>query len=257
MKYVRGSIDGRSFSAIVDGSDYLVLSGEPWQEGAAPTGERLPSAGVSVLSPVERPGKILCVGRNYRAHAEEFGNEAPSEPQLFFKPASAIIGPDDEIVRPHQSARTDFEGEMAVVIGRTARNVSASDALDFVFGYTVANDVTARDLQKTDLQWARAKGFDTFCPLGPGIETEFDPTTAHLQSRRNGELTQDGPLADMIHGVPEIIAYASEAFTLEPGDVILTGTLAGVGPFEAGDVIEITIEGLGTLRNRVRDEPPR
>jgi 2-keto-4-pentenoate hydratase/2-oxohepta-3-ene-1,7-dioic acid hydratase in catechol pathway len=172
---------------------------------------------------------------------------------LFFKPNTSVIGPGDAIVRPKQSTFTSFEGELAAVIGRIAKNVPAESALDYVFGYTIANDVTARDLQKTDGQWARAKGFDTFCPLGPAIETEFSFDGARIVTRLNGEVAQDGAISDMIHSVADIIAYASAAFTLLPGDVILTGTPAGVGPFVGGDVIEVEITGLGILRNTARD----
>jgi 2-keto-4-pentenoate hydratase/2-oxohepta-3-ene-1,7-dioic acid hydratase in catechol pathway len=181
------------------------------------------------------------------------GGEAPAEPLLFLKPNTAVVGPGDAIVRPPQSTRTDFEGELAVVIGRIAKNVPAASALDYVFGYTLGNDVTARDLQKSDGQWTRAKGFDTFCPLGPAIETDFDAAAATLQTRVNGEIKQSAPLTDMIHSVPDIIAYASAVFTLLPGDVILTGTPAGIGPVVAGDVVEVEISGLGVLRNPVRD----
>ena len=175
---------------------------------------------------------------------------------MFLKPNTSVIGPGDTIVRPPQSERTDYEGELAAVIGRVAKNVSVADALDHVFGYTIGNDVTARDLQKTDGQWARAKGFDTFCPLGPAIETEFDPASdVRIVTRVNGEVRQDGTLGNMVHSVAEFISYASHAFTLLPGDVILAGTPAGVGPFVAGDVVEVEITGLGTLRNPVRDAP--
>ncbi|OJU32588.1 MAG: 2-hydroxyhepta-2,4-diene-1,7-dioate isomerase, partial [Rhizobiales bacterium 68-8] len=182
------------------------------------------------------------------------GGEAPAAPLLFLKPNTAVIGPGDAIVRPSQSERTDFEGELAIVIGRVAKNVPASAALDYVFGYTIGNDVTARDLQKSDGQWARAKGFDTFCPLGPAIETEFDlEGGARIVTRVDGDVRQDGPISDMVHSVPEIIAYASAAFTLLPGDVILTGTPAGIGPFDAGQTVEVEITGLGTLRNTARN----
>lgn len=198
--------------------------------------------------------KVVCVGKNYRDHAAEMGGEAPAEPLLFLKPNTSVIGPGDVIVRPRQSERTDFEGELAVVIGRVAKDVSAVDADSYIFGYTVANDVTARDLQRSDGQWARAKGFDTFCPLGPVIETEFDLDGGHrIVSRVNGEVRQDGPLSDMVHSVADIIAYASAAFTLLPGDVVLTGTPAGIGPFEAGDTVEVEISGIGVLRTTARD----
>jgi 2-keto-4-pentenoate hydratase/2-oxohepta-3-ene-1,7-dioic acid hydratase in catechol pathway len=184
------------------------------------------------------------------------GGEAPAEPLLFLKPNTAVIGPGDTIVRPAISQQTEYEGELAVVIGKVAKNVAAQDALDYVLGYTIANDVTARDLQRADGQWTRAKGFDTFCPLGPTINTDFDPSAATIETRVNGEVRQKAPLTDMIHSVEEIIAYASAVFTLLPGDVILTGTPAGVGTFVAGDTVEVEITGLGILRSAVRDAVP-
>ncbi|SFI27337.1 MULTISPECIES: fumarylacetoacetate hydrolase family protein [Microbacterium] len=239
---------------IVDETDLVVLSGDPMFAGFDTTGERVPLSEVTLLAPVIPRSKIVCVGKNYHDHAAEMGGEAPAEPMLFLKPNTSVIGPNDAIVRPVQSQRTDFEGELAVVIGRIAKNVPAENALDYVLGYTIGNDVTARDLQRSDGQWSRAKGFDTFCPLGPAIETDFDlDGGARVVTRVNGEVRQDGPISDMVHSVPDIIAYASAAFTLLPGDVILTGTPAGIGPFQAGDVVEVEITGLGVLRNTVRD----
>jgi 2-keto-4-pentenoate hydratase/2-oxohepta-3-ene-1,7-dioic acid hydratase in catechol pathway len=238
---------------IVDGTELVVLAGDPMFAGYETTGERVPVADVALLAPVIPRSKVVCVGKNYADHAAEMGGEAPKEPLLFFKPNTAVIGPNDSIVRPPQSERTDYEGELAVVIGRIAKNVPAAQALDYVFGYTIANDVTARDLQKSDGQWARAKGFDTFCPLGPAIETEFDAASATLTTRLNGDVVQQAPISDMIHSIPDVIAYASAAFTLLPGDVILTGPPAGIGAFGAGDVVEVEITGLGILRNPARD----
>jgi 2-keto-4-pentenoate hydratase/2-oxohepta-3-ene-1,7-dioic acid hydratase in catechol pathway len=238
---------------IVDDTDLVVLSGDPMFAGFEPTGERVPLSEAALLAPVIPRSKVVCVGKNYADHAAEMGGEAPAEPLLFLKPNTAVIGPGDAIVRPRQSQNTHFEGELAVVIGRVAKNVPAERAEEYVFGYTVANDVTARDLQRSDGQWARAKGFDTFCPLGPVIETEFDAASATLVTRRNGEVAQQAPLTDMIHSVADIIAYASAAFTLLPGDVILTGTPAGVGPFVAGDEVEVEVSGIGVLRNPARD----
>jgi 2-keto-4-pentenoate hydratase/2-oxohepta-3-ene-1,7-dioic acid hydratase in catechol pathway len=238
---------------IVDERELVVLAGDPMFAGYDTTGERVPIGDVALLAPVIPRSKVVCVGKNYADHAAEMGGEAPAEPLLFLKPNTAVIGPDDVIVRPPQSQNTHFEGELAAVIGRIAKNVPAERAADYVFGYTVANDVTARDLQRSDGQWSRAKGFDTFCPLGPIIETDFDPASGRIETRRNGEVTQSAPLDDMIHPVADIIAYASAAFTLLPGDVILTGTPAGVGPFVAGDVLEVEVPGIGILRNTVRD----
>ncbi|KIC57647.1 MULTISPECIES: fumarylacetoacetate hydrolase family protein [Microbacterium] len=254
MRIVRFSHNEAIRFGIVDETELVVLAGDPLFAGFETTGERVPLGEVALLAPVIPRSKIVCVGKNYRDHAAEMGGEAPAAPLLFLKPNTAVIGPGDAIVRPSQSERTDFEGELAIVIGRVAKNVPASAALDYVFGYTIGNDVTARDLQKSDGQWARAKGFDTFCPLGPAIETEFDlEGGARIVTRVDGDVRQDGPISDMVHSVPEIIAYASAAFTLLPGDVILTGTPAGIGPFDAGQTIEIEITGLGTLRNTARN----
>lgn len=256
MKIARFSHDDAILFGIVDEKDLVVLSGDPLFAGYEPTGDRVPIADAVLLAPVIPRSKIVCVGKNYHDHAAEMGGEAPEEPLLFLKPNTAVIGPGDTIVRPRISEQTEYEGELAVVIGKVAKNVSAADALDHVLGYTIANDVTARDLQRKDGQWARAKGFDTFCPLGPTISTDFDVASATIETRVNGEVRQKAPLTDMIHSVEEIIAYASAVFTLLPGDVILTGTPAGVGTFVAGDTVEVEITGLGILRSAVRDAVP-
>lgn len=253
MRIARFSHNDAIKYGIVDETDLVVLAGDPMFAGFETTGERVPLADAALLAPVIPRSKVVCVGLNYVDHASEVSMEAPAEPLLFIKPNTAVVGPGDAIVRPRQSQQTEFEGELAVVIGRIAKNVTAENALDYVFGYTIGNDISARDLQFSDGQWARAKGFDTFCPLGPAIETDFDPEKARLTTSLNGEIKQDAPLSDMIFSVAEIVAYASEAFTLLPGDVILTGTPAGVGPFVAGDKIEVAISGLGTLRNTARD----
>ncbi|KNY07196.1 fumarylacetoacetate hydrolase family protein [Microbacterium sp. GCS4] len=255
MKIARFSHDDAILFGIVDDTDLVVLAGDPLFAGYETTGVRVPIADAVILAPVIPRSKIVCVGKNYHDHAAEMGGEAPEEPLLFLKPNTSVIGPGDAIVRPAISERTEYEGELAVVIGRVAKNVSAADALDHVLGYTIANDVTARDLQRKDGQWTRAKGFDTFCPLGPTINTDFDPTTATIETRVNGEVRQHAPLTDMIHSVAAIIEHASAVFTLLPGDVILTGTPAGVGAFSAGDTVEVEITGLGILRNIVRDAP--
>lgn len=254
MKIARFSYQDTLRYGIVDEAELVVLTGDPLFVGFETTGQRIPLGEVALLAPVIPRSKIVCVGKNYHDHAAEMGGSAPEEPLLFFKPNTSVIGPGDTIVRPVQSQDTQHEGELAVVIGRVAKNVIEANALDYVFGYTIANDVTARDLQRKDGQWARAKGFDTFCPLGPVIETEFDPDgDAVLITRVNGDVRQEAPLTDMVHSVAAIIAHAAAAFTLLPGDVILTGTPAGVGPFVAGDTVEVEIDGLGTLRNSVRD----
>ena len=252
MKIARFSTGGDPRFGIVDDDEIVVLRGDPMFSGFDTTEERIPLADVKLLAPVIPRSKVVAVGRNYREHAAELGNEAPAEPLLFLKPNTSVVGPGDTIVRPQQSSRVDFEGELAVVIGSIAKNVSEADAASVVFGYTVANDVTARDMQEKDGQWARAKGFDTFCPLGPVIETEFEVASQGIETRVNGEVRQSGRLDEMVHSVASVIAYASAVFTLLPGDVILTGTPAGVGPIVAGDTVEVTVEGIGTLSNPVR-----
>ncbi|GIV69975.1 fumarylacetoacetate hydrolase family protein [Caldilinea sp.] len=205
---------------------------------------------VRLLAPVT-PSKIACVGRNYAEHAAELGNEVPPEPLIFLKPPSSVIGPDQPVIYPSSSERVDHEAELAVVIGRRCRNVAEADALQYVFGYTVANDVTARDLQKKDGQWTRAKGFDTFAPIGPWIDTTFDPTDRTVRCLVNGEVRQQGATSWMIYSIPRIIAHIARFMTLEPGDVILTGTPSGVGPVKPGDVMTVEVEGLGAIRNPV------
>lgn len=211
---------------------------------------------VSLLGPCQ-PTKILGVGLNYRTHAAEVGQVVPPEPLLFFKPPSSVIGPLKPIVYPLLSQQVDYEGELAVVIGQRVRNVSPEKARDFVLGYTCGNDVTARDLQRQDDQWTRAKGSDTFCPLGPYIVTDLDPAHLAIRTWVNGEIRQSASTADMVFSVAELIAYISQVMTLEPGDVILTGTPAGVGPLQPGDVVEVEIEGIGTLRNPVVSQGTR
>jgi 2-keto-4-pentenoate hydratase/2-oxohepta-3-ene-1,7-dioic acid hydratase in catechol pathway len=206
--------------------------------------------GAAMLPPVV-PSKIVCVGRNYAEHAKELGNEAPSEPILFLKPPSALLAPGGTIVRPAASQRVDFEGELAIVIGREAKNVSAARWRDYVRGFTCANDVTARDLQKKDVQFTRGKGFDTFCPIGPCIEDDLDVADVRLITRVNGDVRQDGRTSQMIFPPPFLLEFISSIMTLVPGDVILTGTPAGVGPLAAGDTVEVEIEGIGVLRNFV------
>jgi 2-keto-4-pentenoate hydratase/2-oxohepta-3-ene-1,7-dioic acid hydratase in catechol pathway len=246
---------GESISfGIVDEEEHelVVLKSDPLFAGYDPTGERVPLGEARLLAPVIPRSKVVAVGKNYREHAEEMGGEAPAEPLLFLKPNTSVIGPGDAIVLPPESAQVEHEGELAVVIGRVARRVSEADAPSVIFGYTIANDVTARDLQRRDGQWTRAKGFDTFCPLGPVISTEVDLERGVIETTVNGERRQRGSFADMVHSVPSIVAYASNVFTLLPGDVILTGTPAGVGPIEDGDRVEVTVSGLGTLANPVR-----
>ncbi|GEB46035.1 2-hydroxyhepta-2,4-diene-1,7-dioate isomerase [Microbacterium testaceum] len=254
MKIARFSYQDALRYGIVDDGELVVLAGDPMFAGFETTGERVPLADAALLAPVIPRSKVVCIGKNYHDHAAEMGGEAPAEPLMFLKPNTSVIGPNDVIVRPTSlSSHTDYEGELAVVIGRIAKNVSAERASDYIFGYTVANDITARDLQRTDGQWSRAKGFDTFCPVGPVIETDLDLDSAAITTRVNGEVRQQGPVSDMIHGIGALVAYASAVFTLLPGDLILTGTPAGVGPFEAGDTVEVEVSGIGILRNTARD----
>ncbi|MFZ3210936.1 MAG: fumarylacetoacetate hydrolase family protein [Terriglobales bacterium] len=226
--------------------------GDPFCTEFHPTMTHLPLEGTKLLAPVT-PSKIVGVGRNYREHARELGNEPPAEPLIFFKPPSSVIGPEENVVYPPLSERVDYEGELAVVIGKLCRNLRADeDARLYIRGYTCLNDMTARDLQRKDGQWWRAKGFDTFCPVGPLVSDESDPWRGvTLETRINGELKQHGTTRDFIFPLDEILRYCSQAMTLVPGDVIATGTPAGVGPVKPGDVMEVSIAGIGTLRNRV------
>ena len=206
-----------------------------------------------ILSPVV-PSKVVCLGANYKKHAEELHLDVLPEPTIFLKPASSVIASGEDILYPACATKVDYEAELAVVIGKKARNVSEQDALSYVLGYTAANDVTERDMQKRDGQWTRAKSFDTFCPLGAMIETDVDPTDLEIIGRRNGEIVQHGHTRDLINGVARSIAFISGIMTLEAGDVILTGTPEGIGALHEGDVFEVEIKGVSTLSNRVRKE---
>jgi 2-keto-4-pentenoate hydratase/2-oxohepta-3-ene-1,7-dioic acid hydratase in catechol pathway len=209
-----------------------------------------PVASIRLLAPW-MPGKIVCVGRNYADHAREHNVEVPDVPLIFLKPPSAVIGPGETVLLPPQSKQVEHEAELAVVIGRRTRHATADEAMGSVFGYTVANDVTARDLQQRDGQWTRAKGFDTFCPLGPWIDTETNPHDLRIVCRVNGQIRQLGSTREMVYSVPELIAFVSGIMTLEVGDILLTGTPAGVGRLEAGDLVQAEIEGIGVLENPV------
>jgi len=243
-----------SASADSGGLMLAELIGHPFGIGDEPvrlTGTRYPLADVRLLAPV-LPSKVVAIGKNYADHALEMGGEAPAEPVLFLKPSTAVIGPREPIVYPAElSERVDFEGELAVVIGRLCRQVPPARVPDVVFGYTCANDVTARDLQARDGQWDRAKGFDTFCPLGPWIETDTDPADLELTTIVNGEIRQNARTSQLLHGVTALVAFVSAVMTLLPGDVLLTGTPAGVGPLKDGDEVSVTIEEIGTLTNEV------
>ncbi len=208
------------------------------------------------LLPAVWPSKIVCVGRNYSDHAKELGNAVPAEPLIFMKPVSSLIASGDDIIAPSISQLVSFEGELGLIIGRSARNIAASDWHRYVWGYTCVNDVTARDLQKKDGQWTRGKGFDTFCPTGPWIvpATEVDFNSLRVQTFVNGEVKQDAPVTDMIFDPGAILAFVTRFMTLEPGDLIATGTPSGVGPIVAGDTVKVHIEGVATLENRVKNE---
>ncbi len=243
---VGGDGDDTGAQAVVS-----VLDGDPLYRSVQLTGEQLALADVRLLAPVIPRSKVVGVGRNYADHAAEMAADVPAEPLLFLKPNTAVVGPGDPVALPSQSAEVHHEAELAVVIGRLCRDVPIERVGEVVFGYTCANDVTARDLQRSDGQWARAKGFDSFCPLGPWVETELDTSDLAVTCTCGGELRQAGRTKQMIFDVPALVAYVSAAFTLLPGDVILTGTPAGVGPLLAGDEVAVSVEGIGTLTNRV------
>ncbi len=255
MRVARFRHYDRILFGVQDGDEYVVLAGDPIAVGFETLDERVPVDQATLLAPVIPRSKVVCVGKNYRDHAAEMGGEVPAEPLLFLKPNTAVIGPNDHIVKPSFVDRVDYEGELAVVIGKVARNVSAANAMDVVFGYTIANDVTARELQQKDGQWTRAKGFDTFCPLGPFIETELDLGSSSLKTSVNGEVRQQGTFDQLVFSIPTIIEYASAVFTLLPGDVILTGTPAGIGPMNVGDEVTVEIAGIGSLSNTLATSP--
>lgn len=250
VRYTTG--DDPSYGVIQGepGGEWIAqVSGDPLYTPVAGTGKRVELDDVRLLAPVIPRSKIIGIGRNYAAHAAELGNEVPDRPLMFLVPNTAVVGPDDPVVIPPMTQHVSYEGELAVIIGRMCKDVPKEKVADVIFGYTCANDVTARDLQGPDKQWARAKGFDTFCPLGPWIETELDYSDLRIVTRLDGQVVQDGSTALMIHTIPDLIAYASAAFTLLPGDVILTGTPEGVGKVDAGQRVEVEIEGIGTLSN--------
>lgn len=242
--------EGPRWGLLIDGAIHA-WEGDPFTDPDREPGEALPQQGEITILPPVRPSKIVCVGRNYAEHAAEHQAEVPDEPMLFLKPPSALIGQHDAIVLPPDVGRIDHEAEIAVIIGQMARSVSEADAAGVVLGYTCANDVSARVLQKKDKQWGRAKGFDTFCPLGPWINTALDPSDLRVRAFVNGEVRQDARTSSMVFNIPHLIAFISGIMTLEPGDVILTGTPAGVSEIHAGDTVRIEIEGIGSLINTV------
>jgi 2-keto-4-pentenoate hydratase/2-oxohepta-3-ene-1,7-dioic acid hydratase in catechol pathway len=252
MRLVRFRHGDRIATGAVDpGSGGIHVLKGTFFEDPLPSGQTVALDDVRLLAPV-LPSKLVCVGRNFVAHAAEWGLDVPEEPLLFLKPSTAVIGPEDPVQLLPISRRVDYEGELAVVIGRLARDVRAEDAFKYILGYTCGNDVTLRDLQKTDDQWARAKGFDGSAPLGPWIETDLDPNDTVIRTRLNGEVRQQASTADLVFGVATLIEYTTTFMTLLPGDVLLTGTPEGVGELADGDVVEVEVEGVGVLRNEVR-----
>lgn len=252
MKYVRARVGEEEFYAMIKGSRLVRLTDKPY-DGIKLDGREYDCSDAKLLAPCE-PTKIVCVGKNYWAHAEEMKEGHPEEPLLFIKPSTCVIGSGEEVVYPRISHRLDYEGELAVVIGVKARNVAPGTAVDYIFGYTCINDVTARDIQKSDQQWTRGKGFDTFAPIGPWIETELEAGNLRIQTRLNGEIKQDSNTALMTHDVDKLICYMSACMTLLPGDVIASGTPEGIGSMQRGDTVEVEIEGIGILKNRIAED---
>jgi len=241
--------DGHERYGAIEGDAVRALTAAPWA-GGLPEGKPVPLAGSQLLAPVE-PSKVVCVGRNYRAHAKELGNEVPAEPLLFLKPSTSVVGPQDAIRRPPQSREVHHEAELAVVVGRPLSRATPTEARLAVFGYACLNDVTARDIQRAEKQFTRAKGFDTFCPVGPVVETSIDPMDVSVVCRVNGTERQRGSTRDLVFDPFFLLSYISQVMTLLPGDVVATGTPEGVGPLEHGDWVEVEISGVGILRNPV------
>jgi 2-keto-4-pentenoate hydratase/2-oxohepta-3-ene-1,7-dioic acid hydratase in catechol pathway len=256
MRIARFVLDSDPQYGIVEGEEgseqVTVIAGDPFFNGVQPTGARHKLEDVRLLAPIIPRSKVIGIGRNYAEHIKEMGNEAPAAPLMFLKPNTSVIGPNEPMVLPEFSDEVSYEAELCVIIGRICKDVPVERVDDVIFGYTCGNDLTARDAQRTDNQWARAKGFDGSAPLGPWIETELDTEDLAIRGRLDGELKQDGNTSQMIWGVKELVSYASQAFTLLPGDVIMTGTPSGVGTIEAGQRYEVEIEGIGTLSNTAR-----
>ncbi|WP_066516520.1 fumarylacetoacetate hydrolase family protein [Curtobacterium ammoniigenes] len=252
MKIARFSTAGQDPRfGILDERDLIVLAGDPLYQGFETTGERVPLKDATLLAPVIPRSKVVGIGLNYAEHSSEMDMLTTDDPVVFLKPNTSVVGPNDPIRTPAGVGRVDFEGELAIVIGSLAKNVRREDFAQVIFGYTVANDVTARDLQSRESQWARAKGFDTFCPIGPVIETEIDPSDIRLETRVDGDLRQVASTSELVHDIPSLIEFVSSIWTLLPGDLILTGTPAGVGPLHDGEIVEVTISGIGSLANPV------
>jgi 2-keto-4-pentenoate hydratase/2-oxohepta-3-ene-1,7-dioic acid hydratase in catechol pathway len=256
VRIARFSVDGGDPRyGIVDDDELVVLAGDPIFQGFDTTGERVPLGDAKLLAPVIPRSKVVCVGLNYPEHRQDMAAnvDAPENPLIFLKPNTAVVGPGDAIQIPPVEGRITHESELVVVIGRIAKQVPKAKWADYVFGYTCGNDVSARDQMFADGQWARAKGYDTFAPIGPWIETELDPTSLEISSTVDGEPRRHGNTKDLIHKIPELIAYISDVWTLLPGDIIMTGTPSGLGGFVDGQVVDITIEGIGTLSNPARN----
>ncbi len=249
MKIVRFTAGGKAGYGILDGETVQFFMGTPY--GRIRTTDHYHRLSDVKLLPPCQPSKIVALGLNYRSHAAEVNHRLPAEPLIFIKPSTAVIGPEDSIVYPPSSERIDYEGELGVVISTCARRVTKEEAGRYILGYTCVNDVTARDLQSRDKQWTRSKGFDTFCPIGPCIETQLDPNHLSLETRLNGEISQQTNTSDLIFPADELVSFISHVMTLLPGDVIATGTTSGIGPMQPGDTVEVTIENIGTLRNYV------
>jgi 2-keto-4-pentenoate hydratase/2-oxohepta-3-ene-1,7-dioic acid hydratase in catechol pathway len=243
------------YGILEEDNTITVITGDPIYQGIQKTAAKLELTKARLLAPVIPRSKIVAVGKNYADHAAEMGGTVPDEPIIFIKPNTTVIGPGDTIVWPEMAPSIDYEAELAIVIGRICKEVPKEKVNDVIFGYTMANDVTSRELQKKDGQWTRAKGFDTFCPLGPWIETEFIPGSQRITTTLNGEVKQNAALSDMIFKVPDIVHFVSSVMTLLPGDVIITGTPAGIGPMPERSVVAISIEGLGQLTNKVSARP--
>ena len=258
MKVARFTLgEGEPLYGVVDGDDLVVLGGDPLFHGIHPTEKRVPLEQAKLLAPVIPRSKVVCVGMNYAEHAKDMAHEGPENPLIFLKPNTAVVGPGDPIIIPPVEGRIVHEGELAIVIGAVAKRVKAKDWEDVVFGFTIANDVSARDVMFADGQWARAKGYDSFCPIGPFIDTDFDPFDAQIETYVDGELRRQGSTKDLIYSIPEIIEFCSDVWTLLPGDIICTGTPSGLGGFVDGQTIDITIAGLGTLSNPARNRDDR
>jgi 2-keto-4-pentenoate hydratase/2-oxohepta-3-ene-1,7-dioic acid hydratase in catechol pathway len=239
------------FGLLEDDNSITVIAGDPIYQGIQKTAAKLQLTQVRLLAPVIPRSKIVAIGKNYADHAAEMGGVVPDEPIIFIKPNTTVIGPGDTIVWPSMAPSIDYEAELAIVIGRICKDVPKEKINDVIFGYTLANDVTSRELQKKDGQWTRAKGFDTFCPLGPWIDTDFVPGNQRITTTVNGEVKQDGKLSDMIFKVADIVNFVSSVMTLLPGDVIITGTPAGIGPMPEKSTVAVAIDGLGQLTNKV------